>query len=82
MKQVNLPDCTTSTKRPFGCMELWAGNEKAHRALNLAGLEGDVIALPRGAKAGATCTRYFRAATTSRAWCWRIASGTGLKRRP
>src|SRR5262249_24046738 len=29
------PNCTVTTKRPFGCMELWAGNERAHRALNL-----------------------------------------------
>jgi len=38
--------CTTSVIRPFGCMELWAGNERAHRSLELAGLEADVIAVP------------------------------------
>src|SRR5580658_4872670 len=42
-------ECTTSAARPFGCMELWAGNEKAHRSLELAGLEADVIAVPSGA---------------------------------
>ena len=41
-------ECTTSVARPFGCMELWAGNEKAHRSLELAGLEADVIAVPSG----------------------------------
>src|SRR5260370_47642 len=40
-------DCTKTTMRPFGCMELWAGNEKAHRSLDLAGLQTDVILLPR-----------------------------------
>src|SRR5712664_3758795 len=39
-------DCTRTTMRPFGCMELWAGNEHAHRSLDLAGLESDVIAVP------------------------------------
>jgi len=59
MKQVNLPDCTKSVKRPFGCMELWAGNEKAHRALNLAGLEGDVIAVPSGSESGGDLHAVF-----------------------
>src|SRR5258707_6972529 len=44
--------CTTSALRPFGCMELWAGNERAHRSLELAGLESDVIAVPSGGDAG------------------------------
>src|SRR5260221_464157 len=43
-------DCTRTTMRPFGCMELWAGNEKAHRSLELAGLEG----LPLGYITGET----------------------------
>ncbi len=33
-------------------MELWAGNEMAHRHVELAGLEGDVIALPSGSPEG------------------------------
>ncbi len=45
-------ECTTSVVRPFGCMELWAGNERAHRSLELAGLEGDVIAIPSGGNEG------------------------------
>src|ERR1700675_3344721 len=51
--------CTTSAVRPFGCMELWAGNERAHRSLELAGLEGDVIALPSGAESGGDLAAVF-----------------------
>ena len=51
--------CTTSALRPFGCMELWAGNEKAHRSLELAGLEGDVIAVPSGGDAGGDLAAVF-----------------------
>jgi phosphoserine phosphatase RsbU/P len=51
--------CTTSASRPFGCMELWAGNEKAHRTLNLAGLEADVIAIPSGADSGGDLSAVF-----------------------
>jgi len=46
-------------KRPFGCMELWAGNEKAHRSLELAGLNADVIALPSGAERGGDLAAVF-----------------------
>jgi serine phosphatase RsbU (regulator of sigma subunit) len=51
--------CTTSVIRPFGCMELWAGNEKAHRSLELAGLEADVIAVPSGAESGGDLSAVF-----------------------
>lgn len=51
--------CTTSVQRPFGCMELWAGNERAHRSLELAGLEADVIALPSGAERGGDLSAVF-----------------------
>jgi phosphoserine phosphatase RsbU/P len=51
--------CTTSAARPFGCMELWAGNEKAHRSLELAGLEADVIAVPSGGKRGGDLSAVF-----------------------
>jgi sigma-B regulation protein RsbU (phosphoserine phosphatase) len=51
--------CTTSAARPFGCMELWAGNEKAHRSLELAGLEADVIAIPSGAESGGDLSAVF-----------------------
>ncbi|MGH9676135.1 MAG: PP2C family protein-serine/threonine phosphatase [Candidatus Acidiferrum sp.] len=51
--------CSTSLKRPFGCMELWAGNERAHRSLQLAGLESDVIAVPSGADSGGDLSAVF-----------------------
>lgn len=52
-------ECTTSEKRPFGCMELWAGNERAHRSLELAGLQGDVIAVPSGGDRGGDLCAVF-----------------------
>ncbi|HYL64927.1 MAG TPA: PP2C family protein-serine/threonine phosphatase [Candidatus Methylomirabilis sp.] len=51
--------CTASAIRPFGCMELWAGNERAHRSLELAGLEADVIAVPSGAESGGDLSAVF-----------------------
>jgi sigma-B regulation protein RsbU (phosphoserine phosphatase) len=52
-------DCTRTTMRPFGCMELWAGNERAHRSLELAGLESDVIAVPSGSDSGGDLSAVF-----------------------
>jgi sigma-B regulation protein RsbU (phosphoserine phosphatase) len=52
-------ECTTSVARPFGCMELWAGNERAHRSLELAGLEADVIAVPSGSDEGGDLSAVF-----------------------
>lgn len=52
-------ECTTSVVRPFGCMELWAGNERAHRSIELAGLEADVIAVPSGAERGGDLSAVF-----------------------
>src|SRR6266576_3170234 len=52
-------DCTKTEMRPFGCMELWAGNEKAHRSLELAGLESDVIAVPSGGDKGGDLSAVF-----------------------
>ena len=52
-------ECTPSVKRPFGCMELWAGNERAHRSLELAGLESDVIAVPSGGDKGGDLSAVF-----------------------
>jgi sigma-B regulation protein RsbU (phosphoserine phosphatase) len=52
-------DCTRTAMRPFGCMELWAGNEKAHRSLDLAGLESDVIAVPSGGHRGGDLLAVF-----------------------
>ena len=54
-----LPDCTKTAMRPFGCMELWAGNERAHRSLDLAGLETDVIAVPSGSEKGGDLSAVF-----------------------
>src|SRR5258707_8504488 len=51
--------CTTSALRPFGCMELWAGNERAHRSLELAGLESDVIAVTSGGDKGGDLYAVF-----------------------
>lgn len=61
VKKIDLEEfaCTTSAARPFGCMELWAGNERAHRSLELAGLEADVIAVPSGAKRGGDLSAVF-----------------------
>jgi sigma-B regulation protein RsbU (phosphoserine phosphatase) len=50
--------CTTAA-RPFGCMELWAGNERAHRTLELGGLQADVIAIPSGGKRGGDLSAVF-----------------------
>src|SRR5260370_42668302 len=56
--------CTTSAARPFGCMELWAGNEGAHRSLELAGLEADVIAVPSAGKRGGDLSAVFSCSDT------------------
>jgi serine phosphatase RsbU (regulator of sigma subunit) len=52
-------ECTTTAARPFGCMELWAGNEKTHRSIELAGLEADVIAVPSGSDSGGDLSAVF-----------------------
>jgi phosphoserine phosphatase RsbU/P len=59
MVQEQKVECSFTAKRPFGCMELWAGNEKAHRGLLLAGLQGDVIAVPSGAESGGDLAAVF-----------------------
>src|ERR1700739_4560615 len=52
-------ECARTAQRPFGCMELWAGNERAHRSLELAGLQSDVIALPSGGDQGGDLSAVF-----------------------
>src|SRR5215469_1280321 len=52
-------ECSRTAMRPFGCMELWAGNERAHRSLELAGLESDVIAVPAGGEKGGDLSAVF-----------------------
>jgi len=51
--------------RPFGCMELWAGNERAHRSLELAGLEATSSPCPPEVTKAAIFRQYFPAATVS-----------------
>jgi len=58
-------DCTKTAQRPFGCMELWAGNEQAHRSLDLAGLQSDVIAVPSGGKKGGDLSAVFSCSDNS-----------------
>jgi sigma-B regulation protein RsbU (phosphoserine phosphatase) len=58
-------DCTKTAQRPFGCMELWAGNERAHRSLDLAGLQSDVIAVPSGGKKGGDLSAVFSCSDNS-----------------
>lgn len=52
-------DCPATKENPFGCVELWAGNELAHRHVELVGLEGDVIAVPSGSKEGGDLYALF-----------------------
>jgi phosphoserine phosphatase RsbU/P len=40
-------------------MELWAGNERAHRSLDLGCLEADIIAVPSGGEAGGDLSAVF-----------------------
>lgn len=46
-------------EKPLGCVELWVGNERIHRHINLVGLEGDVISLPSGAREGGDLYALF-----------------------
>lgn len=48
-------------------MELWAGHERAHRHVQLAGLEGDVIALPAGGGEGGDLCALFSCGAESAA---------------
>ncbi len=49
----------TLTEQPFGCVELWAGNERVHRHVKLPGLEGDVIAVPSEGREGGDLWALF-----------------------
>jgi len=51
-----------SAGRSFGCVELWAGNERIHRHIELVGLEGDVISLPSGSREGGDLYALFSCA--------------------
>ena len=52
-------DRAAAAGETFGCVELWAGNERAHRHVELAGLEGDVIAQPSGGREGGDLYALF-----------------------
>jgi sigma-B regulation protein RsbU (phosphoserine phosphatase) len=47
------------SEKQFGCKELWAGNELAHRSVEFAGLEANVIALPSGDQEGGDLCALF-----------------------
>lgn len=47
------------SERQFGCRELWAGNELAHRSVEFAGLEATVIARPSGDREGGDLCALF-----------------------
>jgi sigma-B regulation protein RsbU (phosphoserine phosphatase) len=47
---------------PLGCVELWAGNDLAHRHVELVGLEGDVLSVPCGAREGGDLYALFSCA--------------------
>ena len=43
----------------FGCIELWAGNNRAHRSFELAGLQVDVASIPNGSSSGGDLSAIF-----------------------
>jgi len=49
----------SASERQFGCHELWAGNELAHRSVEFAGLEANVIARPSGDREGGDLCALF-----------------------
>jgi phosphoserine phosphatase RsbU/P len=62
MDEQNQRGSGETAEKPFGCVELWAGNERTHRHIELVGLEGDVIALPSGAREGGDLYALFSCA--------------------
>jgi len=52
MSEKRQSNANATMASPFGCVELWAGNDVAHRQVELVGLEGDVFSLPSGAREG------------------------------
>jgi sigma-B regulation protein RsbU (phosphoserine phosphatase) len=47
------------TLQQFRCNELWAGNELAHRSVQFAGLEADIVARPAGDQQGGDLCALF-----------------------
>ena len=62
MDEENQRASRETADKPFGCVELWAGNERTHRHIELVGLEGDVISLPSGARKGGDLYALFSCA--------------------
>ncbi len=67
MQEESQLDYRETDERPFGCVELWAGHERAHRHVELAGLKGDVIALPSGGREGGDLYALFSCGAESAA---------------
>ena len=51
------------SERQFECNELWAGNEWAHRSVQFAGLEANIIARPSGDQEGGDLCALFSCGT-------------------
>jgi phosphoserine phosphatase RsbU/P len=62
MDEQNQRSSPETPDKSFGCVELWAGNERTHRHMELVGLEGDVISLPSGARKGGDLYALFSCA--------------------
>jgi len=56
---MNQCSTTAALDKSFGCSELWAGNERAHRSMTFAGLEASIIARPSGHRAGGDLCALF-----------------------
>ena len=59
MKKEDQISTTMTPTGNFGCVELWAGNDRAHRHVELVGLEGHVVSLPSGAREGGDLYALF-----------------------
>ena len=51
-----------TTPGNFECVELWAGNDRSQRHVELVGLEGHVISFPSGAREGGDLYALFSCA--------------------
>jgi sigma-B regulation protein RsbU (phosphoserine phosphatase) len=51
------------SEQQFECNELWAGNERAHRSVQFAGLEANIIARPSGDREGGDLCALFSCGT-------------------
>lgn len=62
MDEQNQLGSREAAEKSFGCVELWAGNERTHRHIESVGLETDVISLPSGAREGGDLYALFSCA--------------------